>query len=57
MIIAVIVAHIGRARSKKADSDTGKFKQAAIFFTAAMVLVLLAIPWPFMSAGAGRGWF
>lgn len=45
MIVAVIVAHIGRSRSKKAASDTGKFKQAAIFFTLAMVLVLLAIPW------------
>jgi hypothetical protein len=45
MIIAVVVAHIGRARSKKAASDQGKFKQAAIFFTVAMLLVLLAIPW------------
>jgi hypothetical protein len=57
MIIAVIVAHIGRSRSKKAVSDVGKFKQAAIFFTVAIVLVFLAIPWPFLSAGAGRGWF
>ena len=45
MIIAVVVAHIGRSRSKKAASDAGKHKQAAIFFTLAMVLVLLAIPW------------
>ena len=45
MILAVVVAHIGRARSKKAASDQGKFKQAAIFFAIAMVLVLLAIPW------------
>ncbi len=57
MIIAVVVAHIGRSRSKKAADDAGKFKQAAIFFTISMVLVLLAIPWPFLSAGAGRGWF
>ena len=57
MIIAVVVAHIGRARSKKAASDAGKHKQAAIFFTVSLVLVLLAIPWPFLSAGAGRGWF
>ena len=57
MIIAVVVAHIGRSRSKKAASDTGKHKQAAIFFAISLVLVFLAIPWPFMSAGAGRGWF
>ena len=57
MIIAVVVAHIGRSRSKKAANDTGKHKQAAIFFAISLVLVFLAIPWPFMSAGAGRGWF
>ena len=45
MLIAVVVAHIGRSRSKKAANDQGKFKQAAIFFTIAMALVLLAIPW------------
>ena len=57
MIIAVVVAHIGRSRAKKAATDPGKHKQAAIFFTTAMVLVLLAIPWPFLATGAGRGWF
>ena len=57
MIIAVVVAHIGRSRSKKAASDAGKHTQAAIFFTVSLVLVFLAIPWPFLSTGAGRGWF
>lgn len=45
MIVAIIVAHIGRSRSKKATEDKSKFKQAAIFFGLAMLLVLLAIPW------------
>ncbi|HNS01166.1 MAG TPA: hypothetical protein PKM78_02145 [Anaerolineae bacterium] len=57
MIVAVVVAHIGRARAKKATTDAGKFTQTGIFFTAALVLVLLAIPWPFLATGAGRGWF
>lgn len=57
MIIAVIVAHIGRSRAKKAAADAGKFKQTAIFFGIALVLVFLAIPWPFLATGAGRGWF
>jgi len=57
MIIAVVVAHIGRARAKKAATDAGKFKQTAIFFGIALVLVFLAIPWPFLATGAGRGWF
>ncbi len=45
MIVAVIVAHIGRSRAKKAASDEGKHKQAAIFFALSILLVLLAIPW------------
>lgn len=56
MVIAVVLAHIGRARSKKAGDDRSKFKQAAIFFGLAIVAVFLAIPWPFMSQWAGRGW-
>ena len=56
MIVAVVLAHIGRSRSKKATDDRGKFKRAAIFFGLAMLAVLLAIPWPFLAAGAGRGW-
>jgi hypothetical protein len=57
MIIAVVVAHIGRSRAKKAATDAGKFKQTAIFFGIALVLVFLAIPWPFLATGTGRGWF
>ncbi len=45
MLIAIIVAHIGRSRAKKADTDVGKFKQAAIFYTIALLLILAAIPW------------
>lgn len=56
MVVAVVLAHIGRARSKRAKGDAAKFKQAAIFYTLALVAVLAAIPWPFLAAGAGRGW-
>ena len=56
MIIAVVLAHIGRSRSKKAGDDKSKFKQAAIFFVLAMLAILAAIPWPFLATGAGRGW-
>lgn len=57
MLVALIVAHIGRSRARKATTDLGKFKQTAIFFGVALLLVLAAIPWPFMAVGAGRGWF
>ena len=47
MIIALVVAHIGRSRAKKADTDVSKHKNAAIFYTIAMLLILAAIPWQY----------
>jgi hypothetical protein len=45
MLIAVVLVHIGRAKSKKAKSDIAKFRVASIFFLAALVIILAAIPW------------
>ena len=45
MVVALVLAHIGRSRTKKADTDVSKHKNAAIFFTIAMLLILAAIPW------------
>jgi hypothetical protein len=45
MLIAVVLVHIGRAKSKKARADIAKFRIASIFYLAALVLILAAIPW------------
>ncbi|HET6559837.1 MAG TPA: hypothetical protein VFG54_21100 [Prolixibacteraceae bacterium] len=45
MLIAIILVHIGRAKSKKAVFDKSKFKLGAIFFLIALVVVLAGIPW------------
>ena len=45
MILALVLAHIGSALSKKAPDSKGKFRRAAIFFGLALLLVLLGIPW------------
>lgn len=45
MLIAVVLVHIGRAKSKKAKIDRNKFKIASIFFLIALALILAAIPW------------
>lgn len=45
MLIAVVLVHIGRAKSKKAKTDQGKFKIASIFFLIALVIMIAAIPW------------
>jgi hypothetical protein len=51
MIVAIVLAHIGRVRSKKAATDGARYKSAAIFFGAALLLILALIPWPGMAAG------
>jgi len=45
MIAAVIIAHIGRSRSKNAPNDQPKHKQAAIWYSVSMLIIILSIPW------------
>jgi hypothetical protein len=51
MIGAVALAHVGRARLRKATGDLARHRTAAIFFTLALLLILLGIPWPFRAVG------
>jgi hypothetical protein len=45
MVLAVILAHVGRSLAKKAPTHVAKHKRAAIFFTLALIVVLAGIPW------------
>lgn len=45
MIVAVTLVHIGTVKSRKAETAVNKHKWAAVFFTIAILLVLLAVPW------------
>ena len=45
MVVAVVLVHVGRAKSKKAKTDHAKFKLASIFFLIALLVILAAIPW------------
>lgn len=51
MFVALALAHIGRARLRRAPDDAARHRTTAIFFTLAIVIVLATIPWPFMPAG------
>ncbi|HYO48824.1 MAG TPA: hypothetical protein VEW94_03140 [Chloroflexia bacterium] len=49
MIAAVGLAHVGRVRSDKATASADRGRQAAIFFAASLLVVIIAIPlysWP-----------
>ena len=56
MIIAWILDHEGRISVKKAATPQSKFKKSLIYFGIALLLILIAIPWPFREAVA-RPWF
>jgi len=51
MFVAIALAHVGRTRSKTAQTDAAKFKGAAIFYGLALLIILASIPWPGMAAG------
>jgi hypothetical protein len=51
MILAAILAQVGRIALKKAPSDTLKHKKAFTYFAIALVLVLLMIPWGIWNPG------
>jgi hypothetical protein len=54
MILAVVLAHVGRALSRKAVEPLQKYRWAAIGFGLAVLAILFAIPWPF--AQVARPW-
>ena len=56
MIIAWVLVHIGRAAVKKASTDELKFKRMLVYFGFAILLILIAIPWPFRQLG-DHPWF
>jgi hypothetical protein len=45
MVVAVALVHIGSSRAKKADGDENKHRQSAIWFSIAVVIILVGIPW------------
>lgn len=55
MIVALALAHIGRARSRKAADAGRKHRLVALFYGLALLIMLLSTPWPFMAGG--RAWF
>jgi glucose uptake protein GlcU len=51
MVIAIALVHIGRAKIRKATTDSRRHSLAAIFYGIAIIVMLASIPWPGMAAG------
>ncbi len=45
MLIALVLIHIGRSKTKKAHTDISKHKTSAIFYTIGLILILSRFPW------------
>ena len=46
MAIGLALAHVGRARIRRTADAAGRHRVALIFFTLAMVAILVSTPWP-----------
>jgi hypothetical protein len=51
MILALALAHIGRARIRRATSDRARFGRVAVFHGISVLLVIVGTPWPGMAYG------
>jgi hypothetical protein len=51
MVIAVALAHIGRVRVRRSIAAHDKQKTTILFVALALIVMLLAIPWPGMPGG------
>jgi hypothetical protein len=54
MIVATVLAHIGRSRSMKVRGDRTKHLAAGLLFALAILVMLAATPWPFRAVA--RPW-
>jgi hypothetical protein len=51
MLVAVILAHVGRILARKAATPSSKRMRLMVAFTISMLLILSRTPWPGMTAG------
>jgi cytochrome c biogenesis factor len=47
MLIAIVVITMGSAKAKRKAADSDKFKTMLTWFSIALVIIFIAIPWPF----------
>lgn len=55
MLIAAVIITVGRKRAEKATVIASVHRKYWIWYGAALIIVLISIPWPFRELGAG--WF
>jgi hypothetical protein len=56
MLVAIVLAQVGRTLSKKATEDAAKFRKGLIFMGLAFLILMVTIPWPFRPLIGGH-WY
>lgn len=56
MILAIVFLTLAHGMAKKQVNDATKYKTAFFYFLFALILMLVAVPWPFRET-IGRPWF
>ena len=51
MVIALVVAHLGRVLPRRAASPTLRHRRTALWALALLVILLIGMPWPFLAYG------
>lgn len=57
MLIAIVLFHIGKAKTKKGVDDSAKHKSAFWFYLIGLIVMLASIPWPFRKGFEALGWY
>lgn len=55
MLIAIVLIHVGNAKSKKGE-DATRHKLAFRYYLIALIIMLASIPWPFRHGFEGMKW-
>jgi len=53
MLTAIVIITVGSALAKRKDTDRKKYETMLLWFSIALIIIFIAIPWPF-SPLAGR---
>ena len=51
MLLVVTLAHVGSVRARKATADALRYRRLLTWFGVSFVLMLAAIPWPWLDIG------
>ena len=57
MLTAIVLITIGSASAKRKQMDQQKFKTMAIWFSLALLIILISIPWSFSFVSPNRPYF